>query len=70
MTPAIIQLIIALAPEVVPLIKDIAGLFKAHPQLTPDMIQSLVAAIHSTNADTLATIAAWEAAHPTVPAKP
>lgn len=64
MTPALIQLIVALAPEVIPLIKDIAGLFKAHPQLTPAMISDLVSAIHSTNADTLTTIAAWEAAHP------
>jgi hypothetical protein len=65
MTPAIIQLIIALEPAAVSLIKDIASLFKAHPQLTPDMIMALVNTIHATNADTLATIAAWEAAHPT-----
>lgn len=64
MTPAIIQLIIALEPALVPLIKDIAGLFKSHPQLTPEMILAMVNAIHATNADTLATIAAWEAAHP------
>ena len=64
MTPAIIQLIIALEPALVPLIKDLAGLFKSHPQLTPEMIMAMVTAIHSTNADTLATIAAWEAAHP------
>lgn len=64
MTPAILQLILTLEPLAVPLIKDIASLFKAHPQLTPDMLMALVTAIHQTNADTLATIAADEAAHP------
>jgi hypothetical protein len=59
-----ITLAVALEPALVPLIKDIAGLFKSHPQLTPEMIASLVTAIHATNADTLAVIAAWEAAHP------
>jgi len=59
-----INLAIALEPALVPLIKDIAGLFKSHPQLTPDMIMAMVSAVHATNADTLTTIAAWEAAHP------
>lgn len=61
MTPAIIQLILTLEPLAVPLIKDIASLFKAHPQLTPDMLMALVTAIHSVNADTLAIIAADQA---------
>ncbi len=64
MIPAILQLILTLEPLAVPLIKDIASLFKAHPQLTPDMLMALVTAIHQANADTLAVIAADEAAHP------
>ena len=64
MNPALISLIIQLEPLAVPLIKDIASLFKAHPALTPDMLMALVTAIHTTNEDTLATIAAYEAAHP------
>ncbi len=66
MTPAILQLILTLEPLAVPVIKDIAALFKAHPALTPDMLLALVTAIHQTNADTLAAIAADEAAHPPV----
>jgi len=65
MTPALLQLIIALAPEVPALVKDIASLFKAHPQLTPDMLAALITAIHCAKADTLAVIAADQAAHPT-----
>jgi hypothetical protein len=61
---ALIQLFLVLEPLAVPLVKDIAALFKAHPQLTPDQLTALVAAIHSTNADTLATIVADQAAHP------
>jgi len=64
MTPQILQLILTLEPLALPLIKDIASLFKAHPALTPDMIVALVTAIHQTDAATLATIAADEASHP------
>lgn len=64
MTPAILQLILTLEPLAVPLIKDIASLFKAHPQLTPEMLMALIQQVHATNADTLTIIAADEAAHP------
>ena len=65
MTPAaIISLIATLEPLALPLINDITALFKAHPTLTVDQITALVNAIHSVNADTLATIAADQAAHP------
>jgi hypothetical protein len=63
MTPAVIQLILALEPLAVPLIKDIASLFRAHPQLTPDQLMLIITAIHTADADTLATIAADQAAH-------
>lgn len=64
MTPAILQLIIALAPEIPSLVKDIASLFKAHPAFTPEMLLTLVNEIHVANADTLALIAADKQAHP------
>ena len=67
MNPALIQLILTLEPLAVPLIKDIASLFKAHPQLTPEMLMALVTEIHSTNSETLAIIAADQAAPPALP---
>ncbi len=64
MTPAqIIQLIVTLEPLALPLINDIKALFAAHPGLTIDQVVALVAAIHGVNADTLAAIAADQAAH-------
>jgi hypothetical protein len=57
-------LAIAIEPAFAALAKDIAALFKSHPQLTPDMVNAFVSAIHQTDAATLATIAADEAAHP------
>lgn len=62
LTPAVIQLIIQEAPA---LIADIEALFAKHPTLTPDVLGALVAATHTVNADTAATIAADQAAHPT-----
>ncbi len=63
MTPATLQLILALEPLAMVLAKDVAALFKKHPQLTPEQILSIVTAIHETNADTLAIIEADQAAH-------
>lgn len=57
----IIQLALALEPLVLPLINDVKALLAAHPQLTLDQITAVVTAIHSANADTLATIAADQA---------
>ncbi len=59
--PAIINLLVAEAPV---LVEDIVALFKKHPQLTPDVLAQLAAAVHAVNADTLKTIAADQAAHP------
>ena len=59
--PPILQLAITLEPLIVPLIADVAALFKKHPQLTSDALSGLIAEIHATNADTLATIAADQA---------
>ena len=56
----LIPLLISEAPT---LIADIVALFKKHPALTPDTLALIVAQIHSTNQDTLATIAADQAAH-------
>ncbi len=59
-----LSLVVTLEPLLVPLVKDIAALFKAHPELTPEQLMSLVSTIHAKNAETLATIAADQAAHP------
>lgn len=65
MTAAVlIQLIATLGPLAVPLIQDLVAVFKAHPQLPPDVIVQLVALIHSANANTIATVDADQAAHP------
>lgn len=64
MSPALLQLIIMGEPLAMTLAKDIAALFKKHPQLSPDDIALIVGAIHTANADTLAVIAADQAAHP------
>jgi len=64
---SILQLILTLEPLALPVIEDIVALFKAKPGMTADQLVALVqiaAAIHTTNADTLATIAADQKAHP------
>jgi hypothetical protein len=64
---SILQLILSLEPLALPVIQDIIALFKAKPALTSDQLVMLVqiaASIHATNAETLATIAADQAAHP------
>ncbi len=57
----IVPILIQEAPV---LIADIVALFKKHPALTPEVLAALVLAVHATNQDTLATIAADKAAHP------
>ncbi len=64
MSAAILQLIIQGEPLVFALAKDLIALAKKHPQLTPEDLSLIVTAVHGTNADTLAVIAADEAAHP------
>ncbi len=61
MSAVLLPLLIQEAPV---LIEDIIALFKKHPALTPDTLALIVAQVHSTNADTAATIAADQAAHP------
>ena len=64
---SIIGLITLLEPLAVPLIADIKAIFTKYPAMTPDqmtaLVQQLAAAIHTTNAETLALIAADQAAH-------
>ena len=61
MNPALIALLIQEAPV---LIEDIVSLFKKHPALTPETLTTLAQAVYATNADTRATVAADQAAHP------
>ena len=65
MNLATLQIIMALEPGFMAIGKDIWALIQKHPQLTPEMILSIVTAIHATNADTFATVAADQAAHST-----
>jgi len=58
-----LTLAITLEPLVATVIKDLASLFKAHPELTAEQIQAIVNSVHSKNADTLALIEADQAAH-------
>ena len=68
MTPAILAIVLALIPEVPKLVQAIVDLRKAYPQLTPEQIQTIVAAVtaEADNAfdDVLAKIAADKQAHP------
>ena len=61
MNPALIALLIQESPV---LIADIVSLFKKHPALTPDALAALAQPVYAANADTRATVAADEAAHP------
>lgn len=61
MNPVLVQLLITEAPV---LIEDIVSLFKKHPALTPDALAALAVPVYAANADTRATVAADEAAHP------
>lgn len=67
MNPALIALLIQEAPT---LIADVVALFKKHPALTPDMLAAMAPAVYASNADTRATVAADEAAHPSPPLIP
>ena len=62
--PLINVLLPVLISEAPVLIEDIVALFRKHPTLTPDVLAIIVTHIHSTNADTAATIAADQASHP------
>jgi hypothetical protein len=68
MTPKILAIVLSLIPEVPKLVQAIVDLRKAYPQLTPEQIQTIVAAVtaEADNAfdDVLAKIAADKQAHP------
>jgi len=59
-----LQLAITLEPLIATVVKDLAALFKAHPELTQEQILALVTSVHSKNAETLAIIEADQASHP------
>ena len=64
---SIISLITLLEPLVLPLVADIKTMLTKYPSMTPDqlaaLVQQLAAAIHATNAETIALVAADQAAH-------
>lgn len=64
MNPALITLLLQLAPELIPLGKDLIGLFKSHPQLTPDQITAFISLVHGADDATRALILADQAANP------
>ena len=71
MTPLeIVTMITTFEPLVAPLVADFITLLKKHPTLTPEQAMALfgqvAAAIHATNADSVSTVLADQAAHPKV----
>ncbi len=62
-----LSLAVAVEPVVADLVKAVIALVHKH-NVPPDqlgaIVQQLAASVHNTNADTLATIAADQAAHP------
>lgn len=64
---AILQLVSVAEPLAFSIAKDIAALCKKYPALTPEQVTTALAelavAVHATNADTQAKIAADMAAH-------
>lgn len=62
----LLPLLLQLAPQLIPLGKDLVGLFKAHPQLKPEEILAFITLVHSADDATRALILADIAANPTV----
>jgi hypothetical protein len=66
-----LQLILAIEPGILQLVKDFQSLLAKHPEMTADQLaaflSSTAAGVHAVNADTLATVTADQAANP--PAK-
>lgn len=64
MSPALILLLVQLAPELIPLGKSLVSLFKAHPQLTLEQIAAFVSLVQQSDDTTRAFIIADQANHP------
>jgi hypothetical protein len=71
---AILSLLLALLPEAPALIQDIRDFFVKYPTITPAQMIAIVTALSTQSdaafQDALATIAADQAAHLTIPATP